>query len=252
MRRQERNALFLLALQCTPQEEALSNCHHNFLEAKALWYPEERPDLTSKPQNTPEIDFNKIVTDSVGIFLKDALRTAIAHPSQAAFFVRTLRWQQKAAKIRHSLESQGVHVPPIIVFSVTHQCNLHCDGCYHHALRHTPQTEISDGRLRKAIVEAKELGVSFVVFAGGEPLMKSSILDITRECPEIMFLVFTNGLLLSDAVIARMAEKRNVVPLISLEGYQNGTDARRGKGVYALVQKSVAKLKEKGIFWEPP
>ena len=91
--------------------------------------------MTSKPQKTPEIDFNKIVTDSVGIFLKDALRAAIAHPSQAAFFVRTLRWQRKAAKIRQKLEATGVHVPPIMVFSVTHQCNLHCDGCYHHALR---------------------------------------------------------------------------------------------------------------------
>ena len=206
--------------------------------------------MNSKPQKALEIDFNEIVTNSVGIFLKDALRTAIAHPSQAAFFVRTLRWQRKAAKIRQKWEAAGVHVPPILIFSVTHQCNLHCDGCYHHALRQSPQTELSDERLKKAIAEAKELGVSFIVFAGGEPLMKPSILDITREYPEILFLMFTNGLLLNNEdILKRIAEKRNVVPLVSLEGYQGDTDARRGKGVYAQVQKSIAKLKAKGIFW---
>ena len=209
----------------------------------------ERPDLTPKPK-AAELDFNKIVTDSVGIFLKDALRTAVAHPSQAAFFVRTLRWQRKAAKIRQKWEDAGVHVPPILIFSVTHQCNLHCDGCYHHALRQAPETELSDERLKKAVAEAKELGVSFIVFAGGEPLMKPSILDITREYPEILFLMFTNGLLLNnDDILKRIAEKRNVVPLVSLEGYQDDTDARRGKGVYAQVQKSIAKMKAKGIFW---
>lgn len=205
--------------------------------------------MTSKPQKAQEIDFNKIVTDSVGIFLKDALRTAIAHPSQVAFFVRTLRWQRKAAKIRQKWEAAGVHVPPILIFSVTHECNLHCDGCYHHALRQSPKSELSDERLKNAVAEAKELGVSFIVFAGGEPLMKPVVLEIARKYPEIMFLMFTNGLLLSDDVIHRMAKKRNVVPLVSLEGYQADTDARRGKGVYAQVQKSIAKLKEQGIFW---
>lgn len=205
--------------------------------------------MTSKPQKAQEIDFNKIVTDSVGIFLKDALRTAIAHPSQVTFFVRTLRWQRKAAKIRQKLEAAGVHVPPILIFSVTHQCNLNCDGCYHHALRQLPKSELTDERLKKAVAEAKELGVSFIVFAGGEPLMKPSILDITRKYPEIMFLMFTNGLLLNEDVIQKIAEKRNVVPLVSLEGYQGDTDARRGKGVYAQVQKSITKLREKGIFW---
>jgi MoaA/NifB/PqqE/SkfB family radical SAM enzyme len=205
--------------------------------------------LVAKTENKDSLDFNKIVTDSVGIFLKDALQTVFTHPSQAAFFVRTLRWQRKAAKIRQKLESQGIHIPPILIFSVTHQCNLHCEGCYHHALRKSPKTELSDERLKKAISEAKELGVSFIVFAGGEPFIKPSILDLAHEYPEIMFLIFTNGLLLNDALVERIAKKRNVVPLISLEGYEDDTDARRGKGVYMQVQNSIARLKKKGIFW---
>jgi MoaA/NifB/PqqE/SkfB family radical SAM enzyme len=46
-----------------------------------------------------------------------------------------------------------------------------------------------------------------------------------------------------------MAEKRNIIPLVSMEGYQNDTDYRRGAGVYDQVLESISRLKEKGIFW---
>ena len=146
-------------------------------------------------------------------------------------------------------KKKGLHVPPILVFSVTSKCNLHCKGCYHQTLRQKPNSDISDERLKKAIAEAKELGISFIVFGGGEPLMRPSLLDIPNEYPEIMFLMFTNGLLINDAVLKKMNEKKNVIPLLSLEGYQTDTDERRGKGVYEMLQKSIAKLKENGMFW---
>ena len=72
--------------------------------------------------------------------------------------------------------------------------------------------EISDERLNKAVAEAKELGISFVVFAGGEPLMRLDVLDIPKDYPEIMFLMFTNGLLVNDKVLESITEERNIVP----------------------------------------
>ena len=195
------------------------------------------------------IDFNKILNNSLRIFFKEALRTAVTNPSQAVFFVRTLNWQRSAAKIRKNWEEKGLHVPPILVFSVTSKCNLHCKGCYHQTLRQKPKSDISDERLKRAITEAKELGISFIVFGGGEPLMRPGLLEIPNEHPEIMFLLFTNGLLISDSVLKKMNKKKNVIPLLSLEGYQTDTDERRGKGVYEMLQKSIAKLKENGTFW---
>jgi len=194
-------------------------------------------------------DFNKILSNSLRVFFKDALRSALSNPAQAVFFLKTLNWQKRAAKIRQNWERQGIHVPPILIFSVTSKCNLHCKGCYHQTLRPTAQADISDERLRKAIAEAKELGISFIVLGGGEPLMRQGLLKIPAEYPEIMFLMFTNGLLVNDDVLKKLNEKRNVVPLLSLEGYQTETDERRGKGVYELLQKSIDMLKQKGIFW---
>jgi len=205
--------------------------------------------MPSGYKTNSELDFGKVLNGSLNVFFKDALRVALAHPRQAAFFMQTLRWQRKAAKTRLNWDKKGVHVPPIIVLSVTSECNLHCQGCYHQALRSASESEMSDERLDELVAEAKGLGVSFIVIGGGEPLTRPIILDLAGKYPAIMFLVFTNGLLINEGVIKKMSENRNIVPLISLEGYENDTDKRRGAGVYAQVLKAIAKLKEKNIFW---
>jgi MoaA/NifB/PqqE/SkfB family radical SAM enzyme len=202
-----------------------------------------------KTLDKQNFNFNKIVTDAVGVFFKDALKITFTNPSQAIFFAKTLQWQRKAARIRAKWSEQGLQVPPILIFSVTSKCNLHCEGCYHQSLRGNRHGELSEERLRQAVAEAKELGVSFVVFAGGEPLMRPSVLDLAKDHPEIMFLMFTNGLLINHKIIESMAKERNIVPLISLEGYEASTDARRGTGVYKALQNTIAKLKERNLFW---
>jgi MoaA/NifB/PqqE/SkfB family radical SAM enzyme len=198
---------------------------------------------------TPVADFNKILSNSLRVFFKDALRSALSDPSQAVFFLKTLNWQRRAGKIRQGWEKQGIHVPPILVFSVTSKCNLHCKGCYHQTLRPTADADLNDERLERAMAEAKELGISFIVLGGGEPLIRQGILDIPAEYPEIMFLMFTNGLLINDEILKKIDKNRNIVPLLSLEGYQTDTDERRGKGVYELLQKAIDMLKQKRIFW---
>ena len=202
---------------------------------------------TAQPET--ELDFNKVLNGALGVLFKDAVRVALTNPSQAVFFMRTLRWQKKAAKIRTTWEQQGIHVPPILVISVTSKCNLHCEGCYHQALRHSTEAEMSDERIWRLVDEAKELGISFIVLAGGEPLMRPNILGLSKKSPEIMFMMFTNGLLINDDVLRQIAKNKNVVPLLSLEGYQVDTDGRRGTGVYSLLLKSIDKLKNKQLFW---
>jgi len=54
----------------------------------------------------------------------------LSRPSQAWRFARTLGWQAAAARTRRSWQDRGVRVPPIVIFSITHQCNLRCVGCF--------------------------------------------------------------------------------------------------------------------------
>jgi len=61
--------------------------------------------------------------------------------------------------------------------------------------------------------------------------------------------MFTNGLLIDDAILKQMTQNRNIVPLLSLEGYQIDTDGRRGTGVYNVLLQAITKLKKKEVFW---
>jgi len=194
-------------------------------------------------------NFRKVLNQSLNVFFKDALRVTLKDPKQAYFFLRTARWQQKAARVRSKLEREGIHVPPIMIFSITNRCNLHCKGCYHQALQRSSQPEISEDKIRSIFSEARELGISFMVLAGGEPLVRQEILDITKDYPEIICLVFTNGLLIDDDLLVKLKGQRNFVPVISLEGWEEDTDGRRGKGVYEHLQRIIEKVKSIGLFW---
>ncbi len=136
-----------------------------------------------------------------------------------------------------------------MIFSITNRCNLHCKGCYHHALQRTGKQEMSADKLRSIFSEAGSLGISFCVLAGGEPLVRKEILDITREYPKILFLVFTNGVLIDDDVIRKLKGRQNFIPVISMEGYEDGTDGRRGKGIYQRLQHIIEELGNKHMFW---
>ncbi|UCF12359.1 MAG: radical SAM protein [Thermoplasmatales archaeon] len=200
----------------------------------------------SKNENT---DFRFMLNDALKIFFKDAKKISIKHPSQALYFFKTYRWQKKASKTREKWEQQGTHVPPIMIFSITHQCNLNCKGCYEKAIRPTVKKELTDEQLRNIIKQSHELGISFVVVAGGEPFMRPGFFKITEDYHDIIFTIFTNGLLINDKTIKIIKTQKNIVPLISLEGCEEVTDERRGKGIYNRLQKTMEKIKDQKIFF---
>jgi MoaA/NifB/PqqE/SkfB family radical SAM enzyme len=193
--------------------------------------------------------FNEMLDDLVRATFRDALRASIRDPQLAGFFLRALKAQKKAAALRAGWEENGVHVPPLMILSVTEQCNLHCAGCYSQGLRGLPKPEMGPEQLEKLFAEASGLGLSIVLLAGGEPLMKPWLLDITAKFPRTIFPLLTNGYLLDDAVIARLKGQRHVIPMLSLEGFATETDLRRGTGTYAHVLRAMERLQAAGIFF---
>jgi MoaA/NifB/PqqE/SkfB family radical SAM enzyme len=79
--------------------------------------------------------------------------------------------------------------------------------------------------------------------------MRKALLDITEKYPEMIFLVFTNGLLIDDSLLARLAGQRNVLPLVSLEGFEKETDSRRGEGTYTRILELVKKMRQRNMFF---
>ncbi|HUI69488.1 MAG TPA: radical SAM protein [Spirochaetia bacterium] len=189
------------------------------------------------------------LNQGIRIFFSEFVRVSLRRPAQAAFFARTVLWQGAAARRRARAAREGLHVPPIAIFSITNRCNLRCKGCYAQAIRGDAPEELSADSLRSIVSQAEEVGVSFFVIAGGEPLVRPEIVDIARDFRRVVFLLVTNGLLLGSELISRLKEQPNTVPVLSIEGNEADTDGRRGAGVHQRLRQRMEELKAAGIFF---
>jgi MoaA/NifB/PqqE/SkfB family radical SAM enzyme len=198
------------------------------------------------PQSPAFVD---LFNDSILKTVHRAVSVTRWNPSLFAFFVKAAVRQRAAARRRASWAARGVHVPPMMITSITHRCNLKCGGCYAMGRPRDDKPELPVERWREVLAEADDVGVSIVMVAGGEPFTRPSFMSLTAEFERMLFPVFTNGLLLTPETVATLRGRRNLIPVFSLEGGARSTDARRGEGVSAHVGRAMESLRKAGVFF---
>ena len=181
--------------------------------------------------------------------LRTGLRITRANPRLTARAVRLVWRQRQAAVRRERADARGVHVPPFVIYSVTGRCNLQCAGCYANLLHRHDRPELTPEETARWLDEAQGLGVSVILLAGGEPLLRADLFEQIERRPGILFLLFSNGALLDDARIRRLRRLPQVVPVLSLEGGEAETDGRRGGGTYEHVTTAMDRLGKMGVFF---
>ncbi|HWQ63417.1 MAG TPA: radical SAM protein [Methanospirillum sp.] len=194
--------------------------------------------------------YTHILSQSITANIRKVVRIVGTDPSLLVTATRLLTAQKKAARRREMLAAEDVQVPAVVMFSLTHQCNLACHGCYMRSLHPVMAPEMSSADIRNLTSQCVDLGVSFLVLAGGEPLVrKVEILMLAREFPSMLFAIFTNGLLIDESLAAEIGKKKNIVPILSIEGDREATDSRRSGGVYDAAIRSFSLLRQNGIFF---
>ncbi len=194
------------------------------------------------------------MNDGINLF-NDTLTEAVAknkrfllkRPAYIPAFARIAAHIKKANKMRATLaHKENLVVPPVLIISVTNECNLACTGCYACHQDRDKSAEMNTAQIERVVDEAKALGVSIVMIAGGEPLLKPGILKLPQAHPELLFVMFTNGLLLHNETAAEVGKLKNLIPIMSLEGGEILTDARRGVGIYEAVTDTMCRLDKNG------
>lgn len=88
--------------------------------------------------------------------------------------------------------------------SVTQRCNLDCTYC-HHEGEFKPGPEISPKEIKKRVEVFSEMGIQKVKITGGEPLIRTDILEIVKIISSIQGIeevsITSNGLLLEDLAV---------------------------------------------------
>ena len=144
----------------------------------------------------------------------------------------------------------GVYPPWFITIGPGHGCNLQCKGCY--AASAADGNKLEWSTLERIINEAKaSWAIRLVVFSGGEPLLYRSeskgVLDIVERNPDLLFLMFTNGTLVTEEIAARMSRLGNLTPAFSVEGMRAITDDCRGEGIFNMVVDKIKLVRQVGV-----
>ncbi|NLM65332.1 MAG: radical SAM protein [Firmicutes bacterium] len=155
---------------------------------------------------------------------------------------------QGSARMRAMEAERDINVPWAILMDPTSACNLSCKGCW--AAEYDRHSNLSYEDMDSICRQGKELGIHFYIFSGGEPLVRAN--DIIRLCEahqDCFFMAFTNGTLVTDELCEEMLRVGNFALALSIEGDEEATDMRRGKGTYRKVLEAMERLRRHKLLF---
>lgn len=198
------------------------------------------------------MNLNKFMENGITQLIKTAGKYYLQNPKGIAFLAKIAPEIKKSATRREWNEARGTHVPPLIIASIASRCNLHCAGCYARATGACDDESAHDLTAQEwgnILEQASALGVSFMLLAGGEPLLRRDVVQTAAQHKNMVFPIFTNGTMIDETYMRLFEQNRNLIPVFSIEGNAAQTDARRGAGAYSTVQAVMAQFNRRHMLF---
>ena len=199
------------------------------------------------------MDIQTYMTRGVERVVADAIKATLKNPRESAFMAKFALSSRTASEKRRKMEKEGEHIPPFLIASITSQCNLHCEGCYsrcnHATVDDAPVEQLTSEEWLRIFEEADELGISFILLAGGEPMIRRDIIEAAGKRQNILFPIFTNGTFMDEQYFDLFDRCRNLLPIMSIEGGKEITDSRRGPDIYDRLIDNMDELYKRGLIY---
>ena len=200
-----------------------------------------------------KFDLQEYLTEGVERIVSEAVKTTLRNPNESAFMLKFAASSRTASKKRRKAEDKSEHIPPFLIASITSKCNLHCAGCYsrcnHATTDSEPVRQLTDEEWQNVFDEAEELGISFILLAGGEPMLRRGVIEGAGKKQNILFPIFTNGTYLDERYLELFDKCRNLIPVMSIEGSRELTDERRGAGIYDRLIANMDEIHKRGLIF---
>ena len=143
----------------------------------------------------------------------------------------------------------GHSFPTAMTLAVTYRCQCRCVHCSAGSHLRKDSQELTTQEAQKLIDESQRLGVTIIAFTGGEPFLRKDLFDLFEKHGDVTFQIYTNARQIDERMVERLAALGNAIPAISLEGLEEQTDKRRGKGHFQHCVKVMDMLREAGLFF---
>lgn len=134
-----------------------------------------------------------------------------------------------------------------LIWLFTSRCNLNCRHCYVKP-RLSGLRELCLEEKLALVREAYEMGVEWIGFSGGEPLIHPDFSKVLEKCHEygLGVSVVTNGQVVTDDMV-RLLKRVDATVYVSLDGPRETHEGLRGRGTWERAVLAVRRLIEAGV-----
>jgi Predicted Fe-S oxidoreductases len=108
--------------------------------------------------------------------------------------------------------------------AITHSCQCRCIHCSADPFIDHTKTELTVEEIKTVVSGALDLGASLVIYVGGEPLLRKELFELIEyiDKSKAIAMIFTNGLLLTDENVNKLAEAGLASLNISIDSSEPG------------------------------
>lgn len=159
----------------------------------------------------------------------------------------SLRYSKDSGCQRHGT-SRGFG--PVVVWNVTHKCNLRCLHCYAGSEDRVSSDELNTAEAMDFIDQLAEFKVPVILFSGGEPLLRDDFFELASYAGKqgLRTTISTNGTLVTPDVAKQIKQLNIGYVGISIDGIGANNDAFRGRvGAFENALNGIRACRDAGV-----
>ena len=161
-----------------------------------------------------------------------------------------LRYGRSSAKLPSHLLHYSKDKRPVVVWTSTRSCNLHCAHCYTDSADVEYPDELTTDEALAMVDDLAALGSPVLLISGGEPMRRKDLLTVAAHARErgMRVVLSTNGTLITPEVARQLADVGVSYVGISIDGRPRTHDKFRGKiGAFDASMDAIEACKAVGL-----
>jgi Fe-coproporphyrin III synthase len=161
-----------------------------------------------------------------------------------------LRYGRESRRLPPHLLHYSRDKKPVVVWTSTRRCNLHCAHCYTDSLDRDYPGELTTVQALGMVDELAEFGSPVLLISGGEPLRRPDVMQVACHAVDrgMRVVLSTNGTLLTPEVALELRDIGLSYVGISIDGPPETHDRFRGaRGAFEASMRGIAACQSAGL-----
>ncbi|MEI7925462.1 MAG: radical SAM protein [Chloroflexota bacterium] len=161
-----------------------------------------------------------------------------------------LRYGRHSGRLPANLLHYSEDKRPVVVWTSTRTCNLHCAHCYTDSFDEAYPDELTTEEALAMVDDLADLGSPVLLISGGEPLRRRDLFEVATHARArgMRVVISTNGTLITAEKAARLKEVGVSYVGISIDGRPATHDKFRGMlGAFEASMAAIKHCQEVGL-----